>query len=259
MRFKLTLYVNKQAFGNELPLRHQYEQSAAIYRILSKADSSYSEWLHSNGYTLESGKRFKLFTFSRFEVSRFHIDKSTARFKILTDTVIWYISFLPEHGTENFIQGLFMDQSFEIGDKISTVQFQVAHIEMLPTPNFSDEMIFNALSPICVKQKQEDGRVKYLELNDTCVNGILINSLLAKYHSFYGKPYVGGIFLELTPLDKLYHSTVTIKANTPQQTKVKGYCCKFRMKAPVELMKVAYESGLGEECSQGFGCIGVIE
>jgi CRISPR-associated endoribonuclease Cas6 len=34
MRFKLTLTVRKQTFGNVLPINYQYEQSAVIYRIL---------------------------------------------------------------------------------------------------------------------------------------------------------------------------------------------------------------------------------
>ena len=43
MRFKLTLDVNKKVFGNIIPINYQYEQSAAIYKILSKADVSFSE------------------------------------------------------------------------------------------------------------------------------------------------------------------------------------------------------------------------
>lgn len=37
MRFKLQLEVNKNVFGNRLPINYQYEQSAVIYRILARA------------------------------------------------------------------------------------------------------------------------------------------------------------------------------------------------------------------------------
>ena len=40
MRFKLILEVNKREFGNLLPINYQYEQSGAIYKILSKADEA---------------------------------------------------------------------------------------------------------------------------------------------------------------------------------------------------------------------------
>ena len=65
MRFKLILEVNRKAFGNILPINYQYEQSAAIYKILSRADKDYSTWLHNNGYRMRNGKAFKFFSYSR--------------------------------------------------------------------------------------------------------------------------------------------------------------------------------------------------
>ena len=50
MRFRLLLEVNKRAFGNQLPINCQYEQSAAVYKILSNADKAYAAWLHDNGF-----------------------------------------------------------------------------------------------------------------------------------------------------------------------------------------------------------------
>ena len=52
---------------------------------------------------------------------------------------------------------------------------------------------------------------------------------------------------------------IAIKANTPYESRVRGYLFSFRMKAPLELMKMAYEGGIGEQCSQGFGFIKKIE
>ena len=60
MRFKLTLKINREKYGDTLPLSYQYEASSAIYRILSKADKEYSTWLHDNGFNLEPKKKFKL-------------------------------------------------------------------------------------------------------------------------------------------------------------------------------------------------------
>jgi len=50
MRFRLRLYVNKQVYGNVLPINYQYEQSAAIYKILSRSGEDYATWLHDNGF-----------------------------------------------------------------------------------------------------------------------------------------------------------------------------------------------------------------
>ena len=58
---------------------------------------------------------------------------------------------------------------------------------------------------------------------------------------------------------KIKSKLITIKTNTPAEAKVRGYLCSFRLKAPLELMKIAYEGGIGEQCSQGFGFIKKIE
>ena len=42
---------------------------------------------------------------------------------------------------------------------------------------------------------------------------------------------------------------ILIKANTQFPIYVIGYQCRFTMKAPLELMKIAYESGVGSERS----------
>lgn len=255
MRFRLRLHVNKQAFGNELPINYQYEQSAVIYKILSRAGAKYASWLHDNGYKLESGKRFKLFSFSRLKIEKRRIPQGSDRILILCEEVEWQISFLPEKSTERFIQGVFTNQTFEIGDKQSTVQFQVKNIEMMPPLSYQPEMEFSTMSPICLKEKREDGSDKYMKVTDERVRGAILTGLLARYQAFYEKPYVGGLDFDFVVLNTPKEELVKIKADTPQQTRVKGYMCQFRIKAPQPLMHIMYESGIGEECSQGFGCV----
>ena len=126
MRFRLILSVNKKAFGNLLPINYQYEQSAAIYRILSRANSEFSAWLHDNGFVNKEGnKRFKLFTYSRFKIEQWPLLKDSERLAILSARVEWQISFLPEKITETFIEGIFSKQTFEVGDRRSTLKFHV--------------------------------------------------------------------------------------------------------------------------------------
>ena len=57
MKFKLYLKIDR-TFGDNLPFNYQYEQSAVIYNILSKADRNYSLWLHENGFSVDQKKRF---------------------------------------------------------------------------------------------------------------------------------------------------------------------------------------------------------
>ena len=139
MRFKLILEVNKRAFGGMLPINYQYEQSAAIYKILSGADEAYASWLHDNGFRLESGKTFKLFVYSRFKIENFRILRDTERLQIFSDTVEWQVGFLPEKSTEKFIQGVFQDQVFRSYARTGLFRkdgFRYDVTPLLETPSF---------------------------------------------------------------------------------------------------------------------------
>jgi CRISPR-associated endoribonuclease Cas6 len=49
-----------------LPFNYQYPLSAAIYKIIQRADEAYAAFLHNEGYQRQ-GKSFKLFTFSSIQ------------------------------------------------------------------------------------------------------------------------------------------------------------------------------------------------
>ena len=263
MRFKIILNKRNQ-FGRMLPLNYQYELSAATYHILASGNEAYAEWLHENGFRLENGKQFKLFTFSRFKPEKYRILRQTNQIELQSDKVEWQISFLPEKSTQRFVEGLFQKRVFEVGNRKSVVQFQVTSIEMLPSPEFTDTMTFETLSPVSVSQRLDDGRDSYPQsadefANEEWVRERLLQNLLDKYESFYGKPFEGERFLSLMTLTEPKSALVTIKAGSLQETKVRGYMCRLALHCPAELMQVAYESGLGEGNSQGFGCLGMYE
>lgn len=256
MRFKLILDVEKQAFGNKIPINYQYESSAIIYRTLAQASEQYSEWLHDNGFILENGKRFKLFNFSWFIIDNCFAINKTERLVINSDTISWIISFLPEKSTEKFIQGIFSNQTFEIGDKKSVVQFHVRSVEVIPSPIFTNEMEFSTMSPICLRCTSENGLEDYISPADERAKKAIFSGLMSRYESFYGKPFAeeqADFDFEL--LSEPRSVLVKIKADTPEQTRVRGYKCDFRIKTHPELMRIMYESGCGELTSQGFGCI----
>lgn len=261
MRFKLILEVNRKAFGNILPINYQYEQSAAIYKILSRADKDYSTWLHNNGYQLENGKKFKLFTYSRFKIAKRKSLPNSDRLQILSDTVEWQLSFLPEKSTASFIQGMFMNQIFEVGDHTSKVQFIVRNVEVLPSPEFSDNMNFRTMSPMCIQYiNSETKEKKYLSPDDKKAKFLLLNGLKDRYLSYYGKVLNFSMDdCSLDILDTPKSHLITIRANSQNPSRVRGFICTFKIHAPKELLQLMYESGAGYLCAQGFGCLRVVE
>lgn len=255
MKFKLTLKIDRK-HGDLLPFNYQYEQSAVIYRILAQADTQYASWLHENGYQLNGSKRFKLFCYSPFIFEKVRPLPKEGCLNIIGERTTWYISFIPEKSTLEFFIGIFAHQSFTIGNKEHRVSFGVAGVEAMPMPPLSEDMTFQALSPICVKQ-HEDGKTVYLSPDNPKFAAGILKGLKARYESIHGQPFDmndNAFAFELTG-NKVKAKLITIKANTPYESRVRGYLCSFRMKAPLELMKIACEGGIGEQCSQGFGFI----
>ncbi len=263
MRFIITLRVNKQRFGRLLPLNYQYEMSAAIYKILSSANEDFASWLHENGFQTCEGKQFKLFTFSRLNVPERRILKQSNQMELKSEYVQWQISFLPENSTEKFIEGIFQDRTFEIGNREAKVQFEVANIEILPPPEFQETMVYNTLSPVSVSFRDGNDRDCYPRnaqefAEAEWVRERLLVNLLDKYSAFYGEDFCGEQFLDFRALSEPKSSLVSLKAGTSAETKVRGFMCRFALTAPAELQKTAYEAGLGEQNSQGFGCLAVM-
>lgn len=253
MRFSLRLQLCGDK-NRSLPINYQYELSAAIYRILSQSDDAYATWLHENGFEVDN-KKFKLFTFSNLQIPKYEIDKEYGRIRILSDEVFWKISFLPDKSTKEFIKGVFNKQMFSVGDKISRVDFVVQDIELFPEVKFADKDIFRTLSPIVVSLRNEVGRHEYIRPDHpSYLNGI-ITGLKARYKAYYGEDYEGECDCGFRLLDNPRSSLIKIKADTPQQTYVRGYKYRFMLFLPAPLMQIAYESGLGEKGSLGFGMI----
>jgi len=254
MRFKLTLTVERVSFGNALPLSYQYELSSFIYHTLANGSADYAEWLHHNGFAVE-GKQFRLFVFSPLLIPKISIDKENGRLLLISDYAELLISFLPERSTEEFVKGVFCNRQFTLGDRQSKVQFCITGVEMLPPPSFDGEIIGNTLSPLCLSRKNEEGKIHYFSAADPDAGRAIVNNLTNKYEAFYGKPFEGDTAFEWKTLTEPRSKLITIKAGTPQQTNVKGSLCRFSLKADNELLKIAYETGVGEKNSQGFGMI----
>jgi len=262
MRLKISLQRTK---FSSLPINYQYELSSWIYKVIRTGNPGFSEFLHRQGYSFGK-KRFRLFTFSKLSLGEFRL--SGDRIILSGDDVSLVVSFFIDNALLHFIKGLFIDQRFSLGDIKSSVEFVVRNIQSLPEPCIMEQMTFRCLSPICVSRPRNDNgklRADYLSPVDPDFAPLLFENLIAKYIAATGHDNTetnaliraadktGRFDLLSQPRSKL----ITIKAYTPQETKVKGYEFDFTLKAPAELLKFGYASGFGEKNSLGFGCVEV--
>ena len=255
MRFQLSLKIDNHVFGNRLPINYQYELSAWIYRIIAQGDQHYAEWLHQNGFS-EKHRNFRLFVFSNIYSPG--VKPANDRLIFHSDKASFFLSLLPEKSTEAFIKGIFREQEFSLGDRISKVQFRVQQVEMVPSPDFTDGFVFKTFSPVVVSVGQENREhPRYIHPEEKNYGQLLIKNLIEKYRLFYHKEFEGDTHFQFELLSPARSKLIKIKAGTKEETRVKGFVFTFRLEADKELLKVMYEAGMGEKGSLGFGCVGV--
>ena len=256
MRLRIVGKTEKRHF---IPFNYQYQLHSCIYRLIEKSSKEYSKFLHDKGFTA-SNKVFKLFTFSFLKLKPFRICKNGFRD---VSEVEFVFSTLVDKSLEHLVVGIFKEQKITLqffGD--NRVEFDVALVETLPKPAFSEKMKFICLSPIVTStRKMMDGERKlhYLEY-ETPEDKIhyeknIKNNLLKKYEAFYGKPYERDFEFSFK-FDENYikkQKGKSYKLIDFKGLKVKGIFAPFEIKAPKELIEVGWEAGFGEKCSGGFG------
>ncbi|MFB9055354.1 CRISPR-associated endoribonuclease Cas6 [Mariniflexile ostreae] len=262
MRFKLLL-VSKNS-NPTIPINYQYPLSAAIYKILQKADVDYATFLHEEGYVVDDGlKHFKLFTFSDLNC-RFKIKGDRM---LINSAVELVVSFHLPEAAQHFVKGLFLSQDIDIADKKSKATFKVNSVEAMSDPFSVIENKVNntiAVRPIsaCVAGiKNDKDDYDFMPPTDErfalCIQYNWEQKLKALKIPFNENELKVAINLKNTkPKSRL----ITIKAFTKQQTRIKGYL-NFDMEftGSQEQLQVIYNAGAGLYNALGMGCLELIK
>ncbi len=270
MRIKLVLVPQNKSC--RMPINYQYPLSAALYKILSSGSAEYSQWLHEKGYLSPKGKPTKLFVFSKLFIPQKDRKPEKNILKIFNHTKcqLFISSPMLEDFIQNFVVGLFSAQIIEIGNKDASARFFVEQVETLPTPHFKKRTKFKTISPIVVSTKRErNGRPQehYYRASEPELSEAIRNNLINKYETVYGKPpasdqlrfEIDRDYLHFKGGDEGVSKLITIKEDDEEKaTGVKCFESPFTLFGSPELMKIAYECGIGQKNSMGFGMVEVV-
>jgi len=270
MRIKLTLRPMEKT--TIIPINYQYPLSAAIYKILSNSSPDYSLWLHDKGYLTPSYKPLKLFVFSKLIIPRENRSIQSNSMKIFNfpKCSLHLSSPMLEDFIQNFVVGLFSDQTIEIGGMHSVGRFHIDQVETSPIPAFNETQRFTCMSPMTIstgKEDPDDHYEHYIRPSEKKFPEAIRNNLIAKYRTIYNKePFSDHLEFKLDARyfqrkggDEGISKLITIKEGAPEQTRVKAFETPFSLTGSTELMTVAYECGIGQRNSMGFGMIEVVQ
>jgi len=240
MRIKIKLFSEKEI---TLPFSYNYILQSFIYRNLNIVLSNF---LHEKGYLYEK-RSFKLFTFSRISGK---FKKENKNF-IFIPPVFLTISSPKGEILESFAETIVKKGAFTLNNN----KVYIEGIEVQFPPDFTrKEYEIKMLSPVTVYStlKSKNGKKKtyYYSPTEKEFNYLIKENLKKKYFLIYQKEAQIDCF-EIHPI---VLKTSNLKIINYKGTVIKGWMGKFKIKGDEEILKVAYDCGIGSKNPQGFGC-----
>lgn len=257
MRIKITL--SQGSKRQIIPINYNYFISSFLYRTIETADSEYSKWLHDTGYASGS-KSFKYFTFSGLYIPDRELVNGRY-IKINSPKMDLTVSMMSDKAVEKFIVGMFEKKNMKICNRDCEAEFDINTIETVPDPDFSGTMEFRAMSPIVISKKtlyKDKISATYISPEDEEYEGYLKRNLSEKFSAYPLKKMSGDSMPVISNFEysgEVRSKLVSIREGEREETKVRGFIYRFRLKGSPELMKFGYEAGFGNLCSLGFGCV----
>lgn len=240
-------FVFKPATDNSIPINYNYLVQSAIY---SSLDNELAGRLHDEGRMV--GKRkLKLFAFSRL-LGRYELDRERKTisfpdgFKLVVSS--------PDH---RFLESLARNLLHAGMLRLGSSTFELQGIETLDYKVGGDHVKIKTISPVVIYStllKPEGGKYTcYYQPGEREFTNLLAGNLRKKYEAYYNQKAPEGEIL-IKPV-----SRPRLHVTSYKNTVIKGYSCSLIIYGPGELLKIGVDAGLGAKCSQGYGCVKVIE
>lgn len=267
MIFNITMALQGKKGQQLMPFNYHYPLSAAIHGLIRKSNAEFATFFHDVGYGQE---RFKYFTFSDITVP---FTSKGDQMLLLSERASFKVCFHLPAAAQHFITGLFMNQLLEIGDRTSPVRFAIQNVDHcdLNLPALPEEIISVVVQPISplvigITAKERFGSSTYYSPYEKIFVDRLIFCWIQKYRAIScltdleaeelrQRIKVGIFFFTNPPTER----RITIKDGQYNAQKIRGYT-KFRMRltAPVKMIELALNGGMGNKNSIGMGCVQLI-
>lgn len=242
MRLKINL---KSENNFKVPFSYNHILSSIIYNKIADLDLAHD---------LHSSNSFKFFNFSQLNISRRKIVKDGIIAR--NGKISFYLSSPNDLLIKNLVSG-FVD---DLEIKFKKDKLIVEKIEALKTPDFKKISEFKTLSPINIRDTKEiDGKVKRVDLapSDKFFKGIETN-LIKKYCIFNDIESTDKEIKVYSEMANVKRKRITILKG-PNTTYHRAYMMDLILEGDIDLIEFAYDVGLGEKNSMGFGMINYIE
>lgn len=261
MRLEIKMAAKELKFA--IPINYNYLISLSLNRIFCNSSRNFSKWLIDDIYRHRNDGASKLFTFSKLINNSAKIDSNTL--SGFGETRLIFSAPIEDDIAPMFIESLKSTKSLQIESALSNIEFYFKSITQLPEPEFGDEQKFVMLSPTTMSKMNYAKGLKiihFFRIDENEAEGAIAYNLRKKYELLTGSKFQGNIEVKF---DKKYIETkggsdgvsklITIREGTESEFKIKGFIAPLTIKSSPEILKIAYQCGIGERNSLGMGML----
>ena len=154
------------------------------------------------------------------------------------------------------VEGFLEDQTVKFINEDLLVQ----KIELLPLPDFEEKVKVNTLSPIIARTKKEvDGQLKTWDLapSEEQFYRNLENNLINKYKKFKEIEETDKKIVISSEMRNVKRKRITIDKGD-EKTFHRAFLMDLVLEGDLDLIKFAYDAGLGEKSGLGFGMVDIV-
>lgn len=239
MRLKINLKGKKNL---KIPFSYNHILSSIIYNKIIDLDLAHE---------LHASNSFKFFNFSQLNIPNRKIENDGIISR--NGKINLFISSPNELLIKSLVSGFVDDLEIKFKNEKLTVE----KIEALKTPDFSEKSEFKTISPINIRDVNSENKRIDLAPSDKFFKGIESN-LIKKYCRFHDLESTGKKIKAYSEMANVKRKRITIPKG-PGTTYHRAYMMDIILEGDIDLIEFAYDVGLGEKNSMGFGMIEYVE
>lgn len=244
MRLRVVFYAKYPVF---LPWHYPHLLHGFLYGAIARSSPALGSFLHEQGFVAGS-HRYKMLVFSKLYPLR--AQKQSGGL-VFTPPIQWWASSPLPAAMEALAKTLLAEREISLG----AARLEVERVEVEPPPVLTGRVLGRTISPVVASTGERRGEKLYkrfLSPEEPDFWRIIESNLRRKAEVLGLSP---GLEKEVR-FEKRgeWQSRLT----WVQGAQVRGYEGEFAMEGEKELLFLAYEAGLGERNSQGFGMFRVL-
>jgi CRISPR-associated endoribonuclease Cas6 len=240
MRIKINFITKKEV---SIPFDYNYNIYLSLRKILF-------EYLKKNKpkYLSKYKNNFPNFTFSQLMIPNRVIQPGFI--KINSSYFSLFVSSVDDTFMEYLVKSLYSSKKFPI----FTNSFEIRKIEIIESPVFSNSMKFKMLSPMFLAKKEGD-KIVFLRAEDDSLNEYFTKELINSAKKYFKNDLTSNSIKLTVDQNYLEQKKKTSRFFTIRNINYKTILAPIYLEGDIELIKFAYENGIGSKTFYGFGMI----